>query len=276
MIKKALQQCLPPVLYWPLRNWVMQSKEGRFTGPFDSWESALSNSSGYAQQAILDKAYQATLKVCQGQAVAERDTLLLENYSHSYPLLAMLMKIALQGQGQLRVLDIGGALGTSYLQFKAWQPEISHLTWSVVEQPHFVACGNQHFKNHELQFFEDLALAIEHTSPQVVLLSAFLHYVEAPFAFLKTLLKYKVPYLIFDRTPMLATQQSLLAVQHVPPQIYSASYPSWLFSEEQLKAALAAHYHVIAEFPALDGQAKALGQAIQFKGMLLELKDNHR
>ena len=67
-------------------------------------------------QDILDKVLAATLKVKQGQAVFERDSVLFDEIEYSWPLLAGLMWAAASNGGKLNVLDFGGALGSSYYQ----------------------------------------------------------------------------------------------------------------------------------------------------------------
>jgi putative methyltransferase (TIGR04325 family) len=75
---------------------------------------------------------------------------------------------------------------------------------------------------------------MEVESPNVVLLSGVLQFVENPFDILNELISYRIKYIIIDRTYVTDKDKDYLTIQNVPPQIYPASYPFWFFSERKL------------------------------------------
>ena len=121
-----------------------------FSGNFPDWQAAAAAASGYDDAAILERVAAATREVVAGRAVFERDSRLFREPEPNYPLIAALA-LSADGDG-LRVLDFGGALGSAYFQNRSWLRELGALEWTVVEQPHFVACGQREFTTGELRF----------------------------------------------------------------------------------------------------------------------------
>src|SRR4051812_16031823 len=93
---------------------VAPSQEITFTGDYDSWEAAQKDSTGYNTEIILDRTCAALLKVKNGAAVFERDSVLFDQPQYSFGLMAGLLRAAMMNNGRLSVLDFGGSLGTSY------------------------------------------------------------------------------------------------------------------------------------------------------------------
>jgi putative methyltransferase (TIGR04325 family) len=71
-------------------------------------------STGYDSEIILEKTRDALLKVKNGEAAYERDSVLFDEIQYAWPLLTSLMWVAAQAKGILNVLDFGGSLGTTY------------------------------------------------------------------------------------------------------------------------------------------------------------------
>ncbi len=59
---------------------------------------------------------QSLLKVKRGEAVYERDSIVLEKFQYSWPLTSGLLYAATMSNSKLNVLDFGGSLGSSYYQ----------------------------------------------------------------------------------------------------------------------------------------------------------------
>ena len=70
--------------------------------------------------------------------------------------------------------------------------------------------------------------------PDVLLLSSVLHYLDAPATWLENLRRWPIQYLILDRTPLWDKDHHRLTVQHVPKEIYEASYPAWFLSRQKI------------------------------------------
>ena len=91
-----------------------------WSGNYSNWAEAEKESSGYNSKNILETVKQATLKVKNGQAVYERDSVIFNEIEYSFPILSSLMWVAAQNNGELNILDFGGYLGSSYYQYKTF------------------------------------------------------------------------------------------------------------------------------------------------------------
>jgi hypothetical protein len=78
----------------------------------------------------------------------------------------------------------------------------------------------------------------------------------------------KIPFLFIERTPFWEGERHRIVIQHVPAEIYSADYASWLFSEKLLLERLSPTFEVVASYPAMDVIPLEDGKSY-FKGMLL-------
>jgi putative methyltransferase (TIGR04325 family) len=247
-VLNALEGLVPPKV-WQLAR----SRFGnRFEGNFANWEDAERHSSGYAQNDIVSRIAEAVREVEAGRAAAERDGVLLSEVDYGWPALACLLLIANLRGGSLNVVDFGGSLGRSYRQNRKFLQHVREVRWGVVEQASFVEQGKLEFENETLRFFLDLDEAIRTLQADVVLLSAVVHYLPKPQAFLDELLQKGVEFLLFDRTPFISGERDRLTVQRVPAHIYPASYPAWFFSRERFFAKLQERYVLVESFAAPD------------------------
>lgn len=258
-----------------IREWIppavenlLRSRFGsfRFQGDYPSWEAAMRECRGYSSDNILEQVKAASLAVKEGRAVFERDSVLFDHIEYSWPVLAGLLWIAGQKKNRLHVLDFGGSLGSSYRQNRSLLGSLDNLTWSVVEQPHFVECGKRHFEDDVLKFFPDIESCLRLRRPDVVLFSSVVHYLEKPFEVLENVLGHGFDFLLFDRTPFIETPQDRLCVQKVSRRIYSASYPAWFFSHDRFLKFFQGRYQLLQEFDSLDKaniQSRYLGQLFQ-------------
>jgi len=247
-----LKDWFPPII------WRILGKAKRSTityhGDFPSWQDAVSASSGYDKENILNKVKSATLKVKNGEAVYERDSVLFNKTHYSWPTLSGLMWAASQENGSLRVLDFGGSLGSSYFQNLKFLQKVPDVEWGVVEQPHFVECGKQYVEDDQLKFYETIDECISEIKPNVILVSSVLQYIEMPYDILRVLMKIKARCMIIDRTPFSKKGDDKLVVQHVPESIYSASYPSWIFSRSCFMKNISQSWDLIADIDWSEGK----------------------
>lgn len=241
----------------------------RYKGAYRSWKDASAASTGYGDAAILEKVAAAVRRVVAGEAAAERDSVTFGAVPHSFPVLAMLLRSALENDGRLTVLDFGGSLGSSYFQCRSFIPPSCKVSWHIVEQEHYVRRGRRDFASAELHFHASAAEAATDSRPDVVLASSVLQYLKHPYDTLRELTRCGSRYLIIDRTPLAAANEDRLTVQQVPPQIYAASYPCRIFSRGRLAAALQTDWQPLAEFGSEDGWAVAGLQCFRYGGMLL-------
>ena len=224
-----------------------------FTGDYASWVDAKRDSDGYESPVILERTTSALLKVQRGEAVYERDSVILDHPEYPFPVVAALLRAAADGHGRLSVLDFGGSLGSTYFQCRRLLGRVPSLEWLVVEQPRHVARGRELFEGGALRFFETADECMAQYRPNVLLLSGVLQCLPAPYDVLRTLLRYGIPHLVLDRTAFLRSDRDRLTVQAVPEWIYPASYPAWFLSETKLTQAITgAGYELVADFKGTD------------------------
>ncbi len=262
-MKELLRLLLPPICVKVIRT---RQKYGWF-GYHSTWEDARKRCSGYDSEAILIACRDALLKVKNGFAAYERDSVIFSRVQYSWPLLSGLLTAAVENGGSVNVLDFGGSLGSSYYQNLGFLKKCKNYQWNIVEQKHFVACGKDCFEDHHLKFYETIEECLSEQRPNVLLLSSVLQYLEKPHEMLERLIGFNIDYLILERTSFIEKKDDVILIQKVPPSIYDASYPCWAFSEKKLMELFAASYDVMAEFDALD---KSNLEGMYFKGYILK------
>jgi putative methyltransferase (TIGR04325 family) len=246
-----------------------------YFGNYTSWQEAYTDSSGYHTEVILEKVKTALLKVKNGEAVYERDSVLFDTIQYSWPLLAGLLRAASENQNRLSVLDFGGSLGSSYFQNRMFLSHLQNLQWSIVEQKYFVECGKENFEDERLCFYESIESCMTSEHPNVVILSSVLPYLEKPCECLKSVIETEITYIIVDRTPFLLNAKgNRLTIQKVHPSIYEASYPAWFFDKNKFFSYFDGKYQLIAEFDALAGYIYVDFKKIALdKGMIFKRVD---
>jgi len=256
-----------------------------YFGRFEDWQTAKGQAMGYQDPAIAEKVAAAAQKVLSGSAVYERDSVIFESREFSFPLATALLWIATKTQGQLRVLDFGGGLGTSFFQNKPFMNWIPRLEWSIVEQPSFVEQARAVFAGHSLNFYSDLTVGLQTAKPQFVLLSSSLQYVEKPYEALREITEADVDVVMIDRTLFSSESSDYATRQYVPQSIFPATIPTWIFSREKLLEYMQQKYRLLSEFPAFksttnldrDGRdLQELGYLFVLKGSAYELALNEK
>jgi putative methyltransferase (TIGR04325 family) len=246
---------------------------GGWFGNFTSYQDAQSYCKGYDAPNILQKVKNAILAVKQGQAdgqeVYERDSVVFNKQEYMWSLMTGLYMCAAEHLGALSVIDFGGSLGSTYFQHRNLLMRLGAVSWNVVEQKHFVEVGKQEVAQEGLHFFESVADAMLMATipPQLMLFSAVLHYLESPLEFLTEMVQKGLPYFIIDRTPV-TRFKTRVTVQQVPPVIYEASYPCWIFNEEELLKIVKSRYELVTVWSALDPPQGSF----EFRGYLFKLK----
>lgn len=265
-LKYFLKSLCPPLL---LNIYKSHFNHKWLLGSYNSWSEAEDNCSGYDEKSILDKVRASTLLVKQGKVAYERDSVTFSQPQYSYQILSGIFKAAALKQGQLFVLDFGGSLGSTYFQHKIFLTGLKSVEWKIVEQSHFVECGREEFSDSILSFHESIDAACTAKKPNVVLLSSVLPYLPDPYKKLEELIKLNPEIIIIGRTPFHKNEQEtkdLIKVQHVPAEIYSASYPLWIFSEKNIFARLFENYRILSSFKEDDN----IDENVQYKGFIFE------
>jgi putative methyltransferase (TIGR04325 family) len=245
-ITEILKKLIPPIFLDLVRLGISkkaQSHDLVWEGPFSTWEEAAKRCTGFDQAEILDRCKSSLLKVKNGEAVYERDSVIFDEIQYSWPVLASLQKAALEAQGKLSVLDFGGSLGSSYFQNKSFLSSVD-LTWCIVEQEHFVACGKEFFEDQSLKFYTNVDSCLAENNINAVLLSSVLQYIPSPYDIIDKIISLKIPYIIIDRTAVTSLNEDFIAIQRVPEEIYSASYPCYFFSKERLLSSIRGYSNI--------------------------------
>lgn len=257
-----LKSIIPPIL---LDNIKFRSKYGWF-GDYSSWEDAQKDSLGYDSELILEKVKNSLLKVKNGEAVYERDSVLFDKIDYSWPLLASLLWIAAQKSNCLNIIDFGGSLGSTYFQNRKFLGVLSELRWNIIEQDNFVSCGEKYFEDEVIKFYFDIDSCMRETTPSTILFSSSIQYTEKPYDLLKNVLEYNFEYIIFDLTGFTCDSiKDIITIQKVPPNIYEATYPCWFFNKERFLSIFKNNYSLMEEFDGYLGQDIKIDNRINAK-----------
>lgn len=204
-------------------------------GNYKSWEELVARSGGYESDNILEITKDSLLKIKNGQAVYERDSVLFDKKLYPYSIISTLLFAAIECGGELNIIDFGGSLGSTYYQVRDLIPPSVQIHWSVVEQKEYVKCGQELFQDDVLKFHFDIAESMAATKADILLLSSVVQYLEKPHDFLNEIKTYDFKYILFDRTSFIKNDlPDRLTLQIVPPDIYKAEYPAWFFNEKKL------------------------------------------
>ncbi len=265
-----LKRLLRAVLPAPLAAALVRRRRLRFSGPYPSWAAARTASRGYDDDAILTRMVEATRAVAAGRAAFERDTVLFTGPQHDPLLAAELAALASRRPAPLRVLDFGGALGSTWWQHRALFATLPPIEWHVVEQPAVAARGRAEFARPGLAFHDSLASALPAGPPDLVLAASVLQYLESPWTTLAELAALPAATWLVARTPFVdAAAADLLTVQHVPANIYRASYPAWVFPAKSFAAFATARGLAIEWHACDDGAFTAGGVPFDFRTVIL-------
>jgi len=246
-VRRFLKNWIPPALLG-----MLPGKSVRWSGDYASWEEAKGKCTGYESEIILQKVRDSLLKVKKGQAPYERDSVLFDEIEYSWGLLAALMWVAAQSEGELNIIDFGGSLGSTYFQNRKFLASLSKVQWNIVEQKHFVDAGKESFESERIKFFYDVETAAKESSANAVLFSSVIQYLEEPFALLEKVKALAFEFILLDRTPFTLNGRDRLTIQKVASSIYPASFPCWFFDRKRFFSFFEDRYITIAAFQSLD------------------------
>jgi putative methyltransferase (TIGR04325 family) len=262
---------LPPVIISLYIKFFIYSI--KFSRDYPNWNEAKFNSDGYDIDLILSKVKNASLKVKNNEFAYERDSVLFMKPDYAWQVTTALLLAAAQSQGNLNVLDYGGSLGSSYYQNRTFLKSLTKVQWGIVEQPNFVKAGRENFENCNLKFYEDISDFISENSPNVILLSSVLQYLNHPYDVIKKLSHLDAIILVLDRTPFHDGNDDKIVIQSVPPQIYKASYPMRIFSRARFLNEMKKYWNLLDQREAIGGTVKTKGGvSLTFMGMIFEKK----
>jgi len=262
----------PPII-WDMAHSIAHPQPKQYSGDYKTWSEARTLTTGYDTPLILEKVKNAALRVKHGEAAFERDSVNFDHIEYSWPVLAGLLWIASVNENTLSAIDIGGSLGSSYYQNKNFLSHVRPLTWSIVEQKHFVQFGNQHLADEHLKFYDDLKNCAAVVHPQVILLSSVLPYLEKPYDLLHTIKELRPQYIIVDRTPFFTgNTPDRITIQKSSPKVYDASYPARFLNERKFLRFFTSDYEIVADWKALAGDINLGKETATDKGFIFKIK----
>ena len=236
----------------------------------NSWDDASCAATGYDDDVIVQTVADAQQLVLSGEAAFERDGATFGEREFSWPLISAVFWAASINDGRVSVLDFGGSLGSSFLQHLPLLSALSSVRWGVVEQPDFVAAGRRLAVDERLTFYADVREAVQAIEPNCVVLSSVLQYLPDP---IDTLMRASVApgtVVVIDRTPFAEVPDHYAFVQRVRAHSYSASYPSWVFSQKKFDSELSNAFETVAEFDSSDGSVRTVRRGrFTYSGMIL-------
>ncbi|EMY76346.1 methyltransferase, TIGR04325 family [Leptospira weilii serovar Ranarum str. ICFT] len=285
-LKKLIYKLLPPIFFDLLKfartRLNTRVKFGKqpgslrigFNGIYETWEEAAKLCGSYDSEKIIEKCKQSVLKVKQGHAAYERDSVLFDKIQYSWPLTSALLYAGTMTNDELNVLDFGGSFGSSYYQNRIFLQGMRALSWNIVEQSNFVQVGNAFFKDDILHFYDSIEACVRDRKINAFLASSSFPYIKDPFALIKKIIDYEFPYIIIDRTYFIDLPKSVVSAQRVSPEIYEASYPAWFFNFEEFVSLFDKKYKLAADFNSYLQAVETLdGIPTREMGMIFEIKD---
>ena len=229
---------------------------------------------GYEDTTTLERIIETSRKVRDGVYAYERDGVVFDQIDYSWPVLSAIMTAAAHNNGKLRVLDFGGALGSTYRQNSAFLDALRDSFWSIVETPDLVKAGKSEFQTKELNFFKDIDSACKKQHYNIALLASVLPYLQEPYVTLQQIISHSPDFIVLDRTMIVASEQDRLTVQSNSALMGKSSYPAWFFSEDKLLAAFEPDYQLLSSFAALGDKAllRSPFAMAEFKGYIFKHK----
>jgi putative methyltransferase (TIGR04325 family) len=231
MFKYYLKLILPNFIIKIINQFF--KRDIKFVGSYKDWKGAVHNSLGYSNKIIFLKSKESFLKVINGEAKYERDSVLFYSDLINYSLMTILSKIQNKKKTCLNILDFGGSFGSIYFQNKKILNNEKKFQWSIIEQPKIVNFFLKRKLNANLKFYKSLQDYSINNAADLVLMSSVLQYVESPFILLDRLIALKADYFLVLKTPV-HEKGDQVKVQIVPNYIYKASYPIRIFNKTRL------------------------------------------
>ena len=110
------------------------------------------------------------------------------------------------------------------------------MTWSIVEQSHYVDIGKKIIENEKIKFYKNFEKCIKKENPNIAIFSGSLQYLDTPYQTLEKVKKSNINYILIDKIPVKSRiQNDEYYIQYVPKSINDSSYPIRVFSEDCLK-----------------------------------------
>ena len=231
-LKVRAKRWLPPAL---VEAWGRRSH--RWAGleiPLQSGPGLQNSGHGYSNPLIIDFVERAAREALVNGSGYERDGLFFNDRDLHWPILGPLLAVRIATPATLRVVDIGGSLGSKWIQHRRWLDLLSPLKWAVVEQSHYVTRAKTMPFPETLTFHDSLELAAQELGGvDVAIFSSSLQYLESPMTTLGTAMELAERAVMVDRTTFSDSQVDTRGRQHVTLYGTSVTYPCWILNWHQ-------------------------------------------
>jgi putative methyltransferase (TIGR04325 family) len=244
----------------------------QYKGSYESWQHALSRSSGYTSQKLVNKVIESNTAVITNKARYERDGVIFDEISYAMELNACLLLGYIQKDSNqiYEIVDFGGSLGTTYRQFEEFTNYKLNFSWNIIEQEKLYEFGSANFENEKLRFYSSAKTTFTDFTPDIILFSAVLEFIEDFNFLLRGAISAGSEYIVFDRLPIWKGAVNHLSVLVAAKHI-SGSYPCWIFHEYFLEEILEG-YELVSKWSALGGEFKFAAGNAEYIGMLWRKK----
>jgi putative methyltransferase (TIGR04325 family) len=215
-----------------------------FKHGFKNWESAAAVTTGYQGTDFSDQLVKVSRQARDGEIKFERDGVAFDDQKYSWELLACLLA-SLRSNMKMRILDVGGALGTTYRQNRKFLQDAGVVfEWIVLEQRYIAQIGQQEFTTAELSFVSSINDIIER-SFDVVIFASSLCYLPNAEELIEEVKDLSPNHIILDRTPISSKLADLYGIQKVRLKGYKISYPIRSFGQGKIEELFLSNYQLI-------------------------------
>ena len=114
--------------------------------------------------------------------------------------LKIITAIGLLGESP-RILDIGGSAGTHFFLAKTIYPQ-KNFEWRIFENEELVKETTKKEIDSQLNFYWDFMRVMENITPDLIILSSTLQYLDEPLEKMKALIDLGSHYILVTKTPM--------------------------------------------------------------------------
>lgn len=223
-----------------------------FGHPQPNWESAATASAGYESALLVASAFESAKQVQSRRFAFERDGLLFEDPNMNLPVVAACGLVKDRSADGLRILDVGGGLGTDFFRHLELLDSVGIASWVVLETERMIEAATKLDREERLHFVASLDDALA-TEPDVILFSSSLQYFEDPGEIMEAALDSSAEVILIDRAPIWDKGYSAPVVQRTPKGMVQGSYPCWLFSEDDVCEWAGVDWTLVSKFDAVGG-----------------------
>ena len=242
------------------------SPYGFFTG-YSSWEEALRDSTSYTAASVVEGTLGRRKLLLQSFDPAD----IFVDERTQQLLSAVAVILGKQSSPVLKVLDFGGSFGLYYYLLRRALPEVK-IDWTVIETAEMAEAFQPYQETH-LRWYTSLPAALNSGEKafDLCLASSSLPYVPHPYEILDKLAQLG-RYVVATRMGFIGGAVDKVAVQRVPPEIFTGSYPAWFFSRERFVAAAQKLGKLKLRWDVPQDVFMFEGKKIIFSGYLLECR----